>query len=350
MQRLCLGLSVLLVAVSACSGGTIDGDIPASRALASNVVMPNSSDKGEIAVYASGSSELLRKITKGINSADGMAFDSAGNLYVSNYNFSGKGSATVTVYAPGSSTVLRQIRFPREEVYDVALDSSDNLYVGTEYGKYTVAVQVFAPGASKPFRYITDGINYHPTRLRFDSQGYLYVQAGSDIEVYAPGASSPAYSVGASVDQGLFGLFAFDGLNNLYVIDGGSVYVYQAHTNNELYDIGQGLHYPDTLTLDGSGNLYVANQGPYIAVYSPGGTYPRYTISKGLQLDMTSLICDALGNLYVANNYPNPESVAVYAPGTTKPKYKIKTGKNSEPHRLILDSDGNLYVDDDRNI
>ncbi|HEY2474392.1 MAG TPA: hypothetical protein VGI19_06265, partial [Candidatus Cybelea sp.] len=61
-----------------------------------------------VTVYGFHQTKLLRTVTRGIHVPSALAFDSAGNLYVSNAGFKGK-DASITVYGPGSSTPLRTI-------------------------------------------------------------------------------------------------------------------------------------------------------------------------------------------------------------------------------------------------
>ena len=52
---------------------------------------------------------MLRTISKGIDDPVGLALDSSGNLYVTNFDGGTQQCGTVTVYAPGSDVGLRTI-------------------------------------------------------------------------------------------------------------------------------------------------------------------------------------------------------------------------------------------------
>ena len=68
-------------------------------------------------------------------------------------------------------------------------------------------------------------------------------------------------------------------------------------------------------------NLYVGNLGTpqtggTIAVYGPGQTQPKYTITLPTNVSPVPLALDADGNLYAAKAWGG--GVAVYAAGTSK--------------------------------
>jgi DNA-binding beta-propeller fold protein YncE len=86
-----------------------------------------------------------------------LAFDSNGNLYVSNATAAG----TVSKFAPGATTAsatLTGVTYPEA----LAFDSSGNLYVADYYsdasGDNGTMVSKFAPGATTPTVELT-GVN-----------------------------------------------------------------------------------------------------------------------------------------------------------------------------------------------
>ena len=81
-------------------------------------------------------------ITKGVGEANSLAFDSSGNLYVSNW-------ADVTVYAPDSSRLIRTISEGLSSTIALLLDESDTLYVANTIPSGGSEV-VYARGKSSP--------------------------------------------------------------------------------------------------------------------------------------------------------------------------------------------------------
>ena len=115
------------------------------------------------------------------------------------------------------------------------------------------------------------------------------------------------------------------------------------------------LDSPVAVTLDASGNIYVANFDitvPSITVYAPGASgnaVPKAVITgsaTGL-CDPFALAVDAAGTLYVANHCAN--SITVYAPGADgdiAPAAAI-VGDNtglSSPSGVALGASGRIYV------
>jgi hypothetical protein len=63
----------------------------------------------------------------------------------------------------------------------------------------------------------------------------------------------------------------------------GSISVYPLGLIYPYQTITEGIHTPDALAVDGSGNLYVANlNGHNVTVYAPGGNVPIRTITDGV--------------------------------------------------------------------
>jgi YVTN family beta-propeller protein len=100
-----------------------------------------------VEIYAKGSTKLLQKISNGVRTAYGLAFDSAGRLYVTNHT-----ANTVTVYAKGSAKLLRTISAGVDGPWGLGFDGSGNLYVANYYGG---SVTVYAPDSGKVLRKIS---------------------------------------------------------------------------------------------------------------------------------------------------------------------------------------------------
>jgi DNA-binding beta-propeller fold protein YncE len=118
-------------------------------------------------VFKAGSLALLRTIT-GVTSAEAIAIDSIGRLYVSSDPFTRQGyqPGWVTVYPAGGTKPLRKITQGIDVPRAVALDAGDNVYVANSFNS---SVTVFSPGGTKLLRTITDGV-VDPNFLAFNSQ------------------------------------------------------------------------------------------------------------------------------------------------------------------------------------
>lgn len=115
--------------------------------------------------------------------------------------------------------------------------------------------------------------------------------------------------------------------------------------------ITAGLENPVSIAVAPNGELYAGNRlstmSGTVAIYKPGSVTPHRTIS-GVNGDPHGLTIDGSGNAYVAIQYPNGccqllSTIAMYPPGATKPK---RTLKDLAPFAgaPVIDASGQLYV------
>jgi sugar lactone lactonase YvrE len=147
--------------------------------------------------YAAGTNTVSRTITQGLVSPVAAAFDSNGNMYVSNGLAPGQcgndaNGGSVTVYAPNGSIPAYTITTAQGLCYPGALsfDASGNLYVANwDDGKETGGtVTEYSAGTSSLIQTYADGIG-HPNSVAIDAAGKLYVansmESGyGDVTVY----------------------------------------------------------------------------------------------------------------------------------------------------------------------
>jgi len=153
-----------------------------------------------INVYAPGASGNVKPIREihgfktGLALPTGVAFDSAGNLYVANLGTSG---GSVTVYAPGSSgdaIPIRTITGSNTQLATwpsaIALDASGNLYVANPTSGPVQSITIYAPGANGNVApiHVIEGASTQlrdPTSVTVDSGGDVFVGDSSyDGQIY----------------------------------------------------------------------------------------------------------------------------------------------------------------------
>jgi sugar lactone lactonase YvrE len=167
----------------------------------------------------------------GLDHPQGLAFDSAGNLYAAN----AVGGGTVEKFTPGGvgSLFATGLSYPTS----LAFGSAGNLYAAS-YGSGTI--EKFTPGGvGSLFANTIPGAG--PAGLAFDSAGNLYVanSSGNTIEKFIGGVGS---------------VFAITGLSG-----------------------------PDHLAFDSAGNLYAANENNNtIEEFTPGGVGSVFASGGGL--------------------------------------------------------------------
>lgn len=170
-----------------------------------------------IAVYAPGSTSLMRTITQGVHVPRSVAVDAAGYVYVANAgSVQPPHPASVSVYSPGSTSLLRTVKKGITDPQFLTTDNAGNVFLVNEPSE----VIEFAPQLTTVLRTITDGIA-SPEALAIDASGALYV-ANTDrypskgwVSVYAAGSSGAEYRIVKGVNDPV--ALAADGAGDLYV-------------------------------------------------------------------------------------------------------------------------------------
>ena len=186
------------------------------------------------------------------------------------------------------------------------------------------------------------------------TSGTLYVANyyASTISVFPPGKKSPSRTISSGISYP--NSLTVDKAGNLYVGNYGtpsgsltsSISIYSPGSSKPGRVIANGVFGPFALAIDRSGKLYVANNGgDTVTIYPRGSTSPSETLTQGVR-GPEALAFDRSRNLYVANF--DTSTVTAYAPGKTKP---LKTFKQdlAGPGSLATDSANNLYVANQQN-
>ncbi len=279
-----------------------------------------------------------------------LAVDGSGNLYVTGYSTDG-GVATydyVTIkYAPNGDTLwVRRYNGPAND-YDVAsalaLDESGNVYVtgnsaATSYPDFDYATIKYTSNGDTLWvrRYNGPGNGGDEARaLGLDGSGNLYVTG------YSPGSGT-----------------LYDYATIKYAPNGDTLWVRRYNGPGNLSDQAY------TLTLDGSGNLYVAGysygSGTYYDYatikYAPNGDtlwVRRYNGPGYIEDGARASVLDGSGNVYVTG-YSIGTIYADYDYATIKyipngdalwvRRYNGPGNWLDQASALALDGSGDLYV------
>jgi len=358
-------------------------------------------DVASVTVYAPGSDGDVAPIATisgsktGLHWPQGIAVDAMGRIYVANAGGHPGLTASVTVYRRGSHGDVAPIATIRGEAsgigsaQGVAVDSGGKIYVTNnlwmgEIPRRALAkphsVSVYRGGSSgdvAPIATISgpgtglDG----PRAIALDPEGRIHVAnvgSGSNgysakITVYPAGADGdvkPITTITGTVDTGInlpMGV-ALDSMGRIYVTNSESVTAYPPGTDRNVRPTATirggrtRLVRPEAITVDSADNIYVANQkGTYptgsVTVYRPGddgdvepsrviagdaiGPYPR------------GIAVDSNGNLYVAGA-GGADGIAIYAAGSSRDAAPIATvaGEHTAiagPTGIALDSIGRIY-------
>jgi len=231
----------------------------------------------------------------------GLAFDTQGNLYVSC-----QGDYRIRKVTPSGAVSI----FSTDIGWPALMDfHNGNLYVAG-YADNRV-VQVAPDGTASTF---VSGLT-NPGGVAFDKDGNLYV---TNINLNTISKVTPGGSISTFVDstKGLnapIGL-AFDTNRNLlYVANEEAGTVSTVTLDGVVTTFASGFLGPFGLTLDASGNLYVANWdhgGNSISQVTPAGIVRQYV--GGLAWWPCGLAFDSSGNLFVSTWLGN--TIAKIAP------------------------------------
>ncbi|HEV2909566.1 MAG TPA: hypothetical protein VGX02_09855 [Candidatus Eremiobacteraceae bacterium] len=228
-------------------------------------------------------------------------------------------SATVSTFAPAGVS----------DVKDLAFDSAGNLYVST-LGNQVFVFAHPVSSASTPVATITLPIGGNPLFITIDSANNLWVSDVNNDLVYEftgpfSGSSTPAPAKTLSTDlinpEGL----AFDSAGNLYVGDAssGDIEIFAAPiTNGETPNATKltGATNVRDLAFDQAGNLYAGLFGGTILRYNAptaGGGAPSITDSSTGIANGYFLTFDSAGNLYVSDGISTKNVYEFTAVATT---------------------------------
>jgi sugar lactone lactonase YvrE len=210
-----------------------------------------------------------------LNYPEGLAFDSAGNLYVANgglaieppngppysiEKFTPGGVASAFATDPGNGSVLNR-------PWGIAFDSAGNLYVANDDSN---TIEKFTPGGVGSV-FASTGLN-SPQGLAFDSAGNLYVTNFNNyIEKFTPnGVGSFFASTGLDDPVGL----AVDSAGNLYVASSFNFTIEKFTPNGVGSVLANTTNVPYSVAFNSAGNLYVGEHAAdtnYIEDYTPNG-------------------------------------------------------------------------------
>jgi sugar lactone lactonase YvrE len=221
-----------------------------------------------------------------VNSS-GTAFDSAGNLWVTDYLNQQIHKYTPEQLAAGASTPAVSIS-TQEWPWGIAFDAHGNLwvsfYTGNDVLEYAASdVAAWSGTLSDPAPALTVAAPVGPLGLAFDAQGNLWV-AGFDLPKTYMVAAAQLSGAGSivptdSLESAYLGHgsgLAFDRAGNLWEgTESGYIVSYTgaqlsaaSHGEPAFAQLGPGYLY-DAIAFDNSGNLWAATEGPDVPMYSP---------------------------------------------------------------------------------
>lgn len=244
--------------------------------------------------------------THPLNSPQGLALASNGNLYVAN-----SGGNNILVYSPthvqmSAKTITKSISGPTA----VAFDLIGNLWVAN--GGSNSLTEYSPLGVQNTAKTISTG-NFSPNAIAFDALNDLWVNTGYlNLSIYPAESTTPLVSF--STTSPFTGMAAFQ---SLAVIGTNSqsafleISPFLANQNNGLVGFVQDTCF--AAAFDSTGNLYCANQDHSLTEYTAG---TRKVLVADMGFFPFGLAVDGKrGLIYVANGQRN--SISVYSTSGT---------------------------------
>ncbi len=260
------------------------------------------------------SAEFLRAQITVANSANnglygtfGVAVDSQGNVYISDWSGrllketpSGVGFGGYT-----QSVILSGLSDPNH----VAVDSQENVYLADSSGRVlketpsggTYLQTVIATAAA-------NGIT-QPSGVAVDQYGNVYVSDFTGGEVYKETLSAGSYTQSAvtSTADGLFepSGVAVDANGNVFIADIGNNRVVEEKPSGSSYVqsvLASGLNQPFGVSVDSGGNVYIADStnNRILKETLSNGSYVQSVLVTGLT-HPDDMAIDTNGNLFIAD-------------------------------------------------
>jgi hypothetical protein len=212
--------------------------------------------------------------------------------------------------------------------YDMAVNKKKTLFL---VDSCLSQVEEYPKGSTTLGTTITSGLTY-PLGIAIDKKQTLYVSEGSSIQEYANGSTTPTKTVTGGGLSEPFGL-SLDSSGNLYIADFGAAAVFElpaggsSVTNLGLTDLTEPL---GTAVDQKAGLLWVTDgSGDKVNVYQLGTTSPLESIPGG-------------GFPYAVSieNQGKPKDTAVYADESTETVYAYKAGSYT-PYADLTNGVGN---------
>ena len=231
----------------------------------------------------------------GLSDPQGLAFNSAGNLFVASFGNPGN----IIEITPGGARSTFASGLPGPIA--LAFNSAGNLFVTTYYGN----IFEYTPGGAQSFFAGVPGMG-GGLAMAFDSAGDLFVADAPGpppfhpgyIFKITPGGMNNTFASGLNIPSGL----AFDSAGDLFEADNGSGNIYE-FTNGVATEMGtfaSGLS-PGALAFDSAGNLFVASGGNI------------YEFTNGVATEMGTFATGVSGG-YLAFQPPPALAIVLFGP------------------------------------
>jgi len=239
-----------------------------------------------------------------------IAVDAAGNLYVAD-----PGLKAVEMYpsGSGSGTAGTSVGTGLKAPTGVAVDGAGDLFIADSGSVYEVPESQTGAGLNAKGQITLKTGLGSQVQLAADGLGDLYISDASNQKVYElenfsagwstslPGVLAPQTVTLSGAAVSAPSAIAVDPYNNLFVVDGSSVY--EITTAGTQTQVLSGVNGINGLAVDPSGSVYVTATGGTVRIPNVNGTLKtadKTSVASGVT-NPTAVTLDSLGNIYVAD-------------------------------------------------
>jgi sugar lactone lactonase YvrE len=216
----------------------------------------------------------------------------AQNLLVSEVGYTIPSNGSIYQITPSGAQT--QFATGLDYPFGMAFDSAGNLFVANDFSGNIV--EITPNGTHSTF---ASGLNY-PTGVAFNSAGVLFVSDRGSGNIYEY-TTNGTQSTFISFDRSGISTIAFNEAGDLFVGMSENPYAYileVAPNGTIIGSVGSGGSNPEGFTFDEAGDLFVSDLNNSISKITPDGT--QTTFASGLNAP-SGLAFDASGNLYAAD-------------------------------------------------
>jgi hypothetical protein len=267
------------------------------------------------------------------------ALDIDGNVII------GPGAPTLTATQTGGSLAVT-VTAPTVAAPNMLIVAPPTAYGS---GSATVTVTATYPGATNA---CTQTGAVCTAAISFGMQELLVVMyQGGAVSLYADAAGTMTLLKTLSLSSGLSAL-AIDANGNMFVANSsaGTVSEYAPpYTAATTVITMPAFVYPQALTTDSSGDVYVGAYNSFVYEFTPGSSMTTSTPSRTLNYTVStvtnpnSLCTDPSGNLFVSNNQGTGGNLDEFASTGTAATHSVADGSDFAEN-VACDGLGNVYI------
>ena len=246
---------------------------------------------------------LTRVAPLGQDYPSDVAVDGAGNVYISGLFFINsepniQSTNTIEKWDPTTQTLSTVISTGLNNPEGIAVDSAGNLYIADQ-GDNSIKVWNALTNSLSPL--VSTDLN-NPQGVAVDSAGNVYIADTGDSVIREWNAST--HAVSTPVPSGLSGPagVAVDAAGNVFIADTHDYAIKEWNAAAGLTTlVGSGLSLPEAVAVDGSGNVYIGDQGEGGGLKEWSASTHAVTILGDPGGTPNGVALDAQGNIFVAD-------------------------------------------------